>query len=184
MLRTTSKLAHRALTASVQARAFSKDFHDEMAPIVRNRPDAAKKSLEDFVNPPGPKVESITLSGIRDEVMDIAGIPEEHVIQRRARVFRPAREATQTAWNNTKLWKIELDNRERWDNPLMGWSSTGDPLSNISMQLDFASKEDAIRFCVKNRWEYEVEEPKERQIKAKAYGANFSWNKRTRVGTK
>jgi hypothetical protein len=61
---------------------------------------------------------------------------------------------------------------------------SGDPLSNISMQLDFASKEDAVRFCIKNRWDYEVEEPKVRQIKAKAYGSNYSWNKRTRVGTK
>jgi NADH dehydrogenase (ubiquinone) Fe-S protein 4 len=56
--------------------------------------------------------------------MDIAGVPEEHVVNRRARVFMPAREATQTAWNNTKLWKIELDNRERWENPLMGWASS------------------------------------------------------------
>ena len=61
---------------------------------------------------------------------------------------------------------------------------SGDPLSNISMNLDFASKEDAIAFCEKNRWQFEVEEPHDRQIKPKAYGNNFSWNKRTRVGCK
>lgn len=52
------------------------------------------------------------------------------------------------------------------------------------MALDFASKEDAIRFCEKNRWNYEVDEPQRRHIKPKSYAANFSWNKRTRVGTK
>lgn len=82
----------------------------------------------------------------------------------------------------------------------MGWASSyvsytesmrlynlnysADPLSNISMNLDFASKDDAIRFCIKNRWEYEVDEAHVREIKPKSYGANYSWNKRTRVGTK
>lgn len=55
--------------------------------------------------------------------MDIAGIPEEHMEPRVARIYIPAREATQSAWNNTKTWKIELDNRQRWENPLIGWSS-------------------------------------------------------------
>jgi len=52
------------------------------------------------------------------------------------------------------------------------------------MNLDFASKEDAINLCLKNGWEYEVEDEQEREIKPKSYGANFSWNKRTRVSTK
>jgi hypothetical protein len=58
-------LAHRALTTTMQARAFAKDVHEEMAPIVRVKPDAVKKTVDDFVNPPEPKVESITLSNIR-----------------------------------------------------------------------------------------------------------------------
>lgn len=27
-------------------------------------------------------------------------------------------------------WKITFDERQRWENPLMGWASTADPLSN------------------------------------------------------
>ncbi|KAK6011256.1 ETC complex I subunit region [Ostertagia ostertagi] len=81
-------------------------------------------------------------------------------------------------------WRIELDNRQRWENPLMGWTSSGDPLSNISMNLKFASKEDAIDFCVKNRWTYEVEKEHERKILPKNYASNFAWNKKTRVSTK
>lgn len=52
------------------------------------------------------------------------------------------------------------------------------------MNLDFASMEDAIAFCEKNSWQYEVEQTHERQIKPKQYGSNYSWNKRTRVSTK
>uniref|UniRef100_A0AC34FBB1 NADH dehydrogenase [ubiquinone] iron-sulfur protein 4, mitochondrial n=1 Tax=Panagrolaimus sp. ES5 TaxID=591445 RepID=A0AC34FBB1_9BILA len=60
----------------------------------------------------------------------------------------------------------------------------GDPLSNISGNLDFASKEEAVAFCQKNRWNYDVEEVHERKIIPKQYGTNFSWNKRTRISTK
>ena len=58
----------------------------------------------------------------------------------------------------------------------------GDPLSN--MNLDFLNKEDAVAFCEKNGWPWFVEEPIEKKMKAKSYGANFSWNKNTRVSTK
>ncbi|CAD5206651.1 unnamed protein product [Bursaphelenchus okinawaensis] len=147
-------------------------------------PDAKRKALEDVLGESKEKRDSITVQQNIDEIQDLAGIPEEHKSERRAIIFRPARNAMQSGWSGTQIWKIELDNKERWENPLMGWSSTADPLSNISMNLDFACKEDAIRFCEKNQWPFEVEEPKERQIKPKNYGSNYHWNKRTRVGTK
>ncbi|KAL7080659.1 hypothetical protein ACQ4LE_000329 [Meloidogyne hapla] len=118
------------------------------------------------------------------EVMDIGGVPEEHREGRRAIIYKPARNAMQSGWNNVVAWKIELDNRERWEDPTIGWCSSGDPLSNINMALSFASKDDAINFCEKNRWTYEIHEPEERKILPKAYGSNFHWSKRTRVSTK
>ncbi|CAN0527600.1 unnamed protein product [Ectocarpus sp. 8 AP-2014] len=36
----------------------------------------------------------------------------------------------------------------------MGWTSTGDPMSN--MQLSFSTPEQAIKFCQKRGWKYEV----------------------------
>jgi NADH dehydrogenase (ubiquinone) Fe-S protein 4 len=36
---------------------------------------------------------------------------------------------------------------ERWSNPLMGWTSTADPMSNQVMFFD--SPEQAVRFCKK-----------------------------------
>lgn len=118
------------------------------------------------------------------EIMDLGGVPEDHREGRRAKIYKPARNAMQSGWENVGVWKIDLDNRERWENPNIGWCSSADPLSNISMQLNFASMDDAVNFCEKNRWSYEICEPQEREIKPKAYGANFSWNKRTRVSTK
>ena len=64
----------------------------------------------------------------------------------------------------------------------MGWASSGDPVSNLL--LDFATKEDAIGFAERNGYEYVLEDPKERNPKAKSYALNFAWNKRTRKSTK
>ena len=55
----------------------------------------------------------------------------------------------------TFRWKIEFDTRERWENNLMGWSSSADPLSNL--QIDFATKEEAVKFAEKNAWAYILE---------------------------
>uniref|UniRef100_A0A803YAN7 NADH dehydrogenase [ubiquinone] iron-sulfur protein 4, mitochondrial n=1 Tax=Meleagris gallopavo TaxID=9103 RepID=A0A803YAN7_MELGA len=115
-------------------------------------------------------------------ISTLTGVPDEHIKTRRVHIFVPARNAMQAGVNNTKKWKMEFDNRERWENPLMGWASTADPLSN--MVLTFSTKEDAIAFAEKNGWSYDVEEKKIPKPKSKSYGANFSWNKRTRVSTK
>ncbi|KAE9556330.1 hypothetical protein FO519_000513 [Halicephalobus sp. NKZ332] len=158
----------------------SRCFSSEKQPVLRVH-EAVRKTMKDVLGE-GKELKPIPLSSdVEPAASDLSGVPEEHKEERIARIFRPTREATQTAWNNTKIWKIELDNRPRWENPCMGWSSTGDPLSNISMNLDFASKEDAIAFCEKNRWQFEIDEVHDRKIKPKAYGNNFSWNKKTRM---
>ncbi|CAH6787665.1 Ndufs4 [Phodopus roborovskii] len=89
------------------------------------------------------------------DITTLTGVPEEHTKTRKVRIFVPARNNMQSGVNNTKKWKLEFDTRERWENPLMGWAST-----------------------------YDVEEKKVPKPKSKSYGANFSWNKRTRVSTK
>jgi len=116
------------------------------------------------------------------DITTITGVPEEHTKSRRVRIFKPTKNSMQSGTSNTKRWKIEFETRERWENPLMGWSSSGDPLSNI--QVDFMQKEDAVAFCEKNGWPWFVEEPVEKPMRPKSYGANFSWSKKTRVSTK
>ncbi|XP_059177190.1 NADH dehydrogenase [ubiquinone] iron-sulfur protein 4, mitochondrial-like isoform X2 [Physella acuta] len=117
------------------------------------------------------------------DISAISGVPEEHIKTRTVRIFVPARNAMQSGSYNTRRWRMEFDERERWENPLMGWISTGDPLSNT--EVNFCSKEDAIAFCEKNGWSWFVEEEKKKtKLPKKSYGANFSWNSRTRVSTK
>uniref|UniRef100_A0A8C4R6W7 NADH dehydrogenase [ubiquinone] iron-sulfur protein 4, mitochondrial n=1 Tax=Eptatretus burgeri TaxID=7764 RepID=A0A8C4R6W7_EPTBU len=82
------------------------------------------------------------------DVYVISGVPDEHVHMRLARIFVPARNTMQSGVENTHKWHIEFETRERWENPLMGWGSSADPLSNI--MLTFSSKEDAITFAEKN----------------------------------
>ncbi|XP_046403055.1 NADH dehydrogenase [ubiquinone] iron-sulfur protein 4, mitochondrial [Ischnura elegans] len=116
------------------------------------------------------------------DVKEITGVPEEHIKNRFVRIYKPAKNAMQSGTDNTLNWEMEFETRERWENPLMGWSSSGDPLSN--MKVSFGSKEEAIDFCDKNGWRWFVEEPVEKAPRVKSYAVNFSWNRRTRVSTK
>ncbi|KAK2153331.1 hypothetical protein LSH36_300g02017 [Paralvinella palmiformis] len=124
----------------------------------------------------------MTLFTIMEDISTISGVPEEHIRERHVRIFIPAKNAMQSGVYKTHKWHIEFDTKERWENPLMGWISTADPLSN--MDIEFASKEDAMVFCEKNGWEYHVEERQRSKPLLRSYGDNFSWNKRTRKSTK
>lgn len=55
------------------------------------------------------------------------------------------------------LWQISWKNQERWSNPLMGWTSTADPMSNL--KLTFDSEAEAVAFAEKNGWKYETRAP-------------------------
>jgi len=139
--------------------------------------------LKSILNPMPVIPETINID-IQDDVSHISGVPEEHIHPRRARIFIPARNAAQAGTNNTHKWAVDFDTRERWENPLMGWSSSGDPLSNISMAIPFGSKEAAINYCERNGWDFEVIDPQPKKVLQKSYGENFNWSKRTRVWTK
>ncbi|KAK7071076.1 NADH dehydrogenase Fe-S protein subunit 4 ndufs4 [Halocaridina rubra] len=116
------------------------------------------------------------------DITPVTGVPEEHIKTRRVLIKMPTKNSMQSGTNNLHRWRLSFENRERWENPLMGWSSTADPLSNV--EVDFASSEDAIAFCEKNGWAWHTEEPPVKPSRVKSYGANFSWNKRTRRSTK
>lgn len=124
---------------------------------------------------------TITISGVED-ISPVTGIPEEHIKNRLIRIFKPARNTMQSGSANTHHWEMEFDTRERWENPLMGWSSSADPLSNL--KLSFASEAEAIAHCEKHGWQWYIDQPKTKEPKVKNYGVNFAWNKRTRVSTK
>ncbi|KAJ8980633.1 hypothetical protein NQ317_011709 [Molorchus minor] len=83
------------------------------------------------------------------DVKLISGVPEEHTCYRTAKIYKPPKNALQSGTAHTHHWQIMFDTRERWKNPLMGWCSSGDPLSNL--KITFCNKDDAVQFCEK-KW--------------------------------
>ncbi|VDL86762.1 unnamed protein product [Nippostrongylus brasiliensis] len=62
--------------------------------------DAKRKDIDEIIQPSVPKA-PVTVTG--DECVQIGGRPIEHTEDRTVRIFRAAREATQSPWNNTKV---------------------------------------------------------------------------------
>ncbi|KAJ7007117.1 hypothetical protein D5086_004610 [Populus alba] len=90
------------------------------------------------------------------EIGMISGIPEQH-LRRRVIIYSPARTATQQGSGKVGRWKINFLSTQKWENPLMGWTSTGDPYANVGEAgLSFDSEEAAKAFAEKHGWEYEV----------------------------
>lgn len=74
------------------------------------------------------RIESLRNSYINIEepntLSNISGIPAEHVQNRRVRIYKPAKNAMQSGTFDTQKWKLDFENRARWENPLIGWTST------------------------------------------------------------
>ncbi|KAI8806777.1 ETC complex I subunit conserved region-domain-containing protein, partial [Cladochytrium replicatum] len=100
------------------------------------------------------------------------GVPPE-ISRRGVRIYRPARTATQQG-SNKDLWRIDFDVQQRWENKLMGWSSSGDPVQ--AAKIEFKTRDDAIMFAERQGYDYWVEEPKEPKFRKKVYADNFTYS--------
>ncbi|OMO64478.1 NADH-ubiquinone oxidoreductase [Corchorus capsularis] len=90
------------------------------------------------------------------EVGMVSGIPEQQ-LKRRVIIYSPARTASQQGSGKVGKWKINFLSTHKWENPLMGWTSTGDPYANVGEAgLEFDSEEAAKLFAEKYGWEYQV----------------------------
>ncbi|KAL9260116.1 NADH dehydrogenase [ubiquinone] iron-sulfur protein 4, mitochondrial-like protein [Drosera capensis] len=93
------------------------------------------------------------------EVGIVSGIPEEHR-RRRVVIYSPARTALQQGSGKVGRWKINFLSTQKWENPLMGWTSTGDPYANVGdAALGFDSEEVAKSFAERHGWDYVVFRP-------------------------
>ncbi|GLJ29209.1 hypothetical protein SUGI_0576080 [Cryptomeria japonica] len=109
------------------------------------------------------------------EIGEVAGIPHEH-LSRRVIIYSPGRTPTQQGSAKVGTWKIDFMSTQKWENPLMGWTSTGDPYANVGdAGLYFKSKEAAINFAEKHGWDYKIKEPHTPLLRPKAYADNFKW---------
>ena len=80
----------------------------------------------------------------------------------------------QSGKGNTKKWLLEFDTLDNGIDPLMGWESSKDTMSEI--KLEFSSKEQAINYAKKNDLDFYIIEPQKRKIIKKSYSDNFLKN--------
>ena len=77
----------------------------------------------------------------------------------------------QSGYGKTNKWILEFETNDPTRNPLMGWESSNDTLSEL--KLEFSSKELAISYAKKRKIDYELIDTKIRKIVKKSYSDNF-----------
>ena len=68
-------------------------------------------------------------------------------------------------------WILEYITNDPTINPLMGWESSDDTLSEL--KIEFANKDLAVEYAKKNKIEFELIEPQKRKVNKKSYSDNF-----------
>ena len=90
---------------------------------------------------------------------------------RKAKIYIPNKNPMQSGVGKTDKWILEYETKEPTNNPLMGWESSSDTLTEL--RLEFSSKELAINYAKKKKIDFEIIEPKKRKIVKKSYADNF-----------
>ena len=93
---------------------------------------------------------------------------------KKAKIYKPTRTAMQSGARNTKNWLLEFDTLNTGVNPLMGWVSSKDTMSEV--KLKFSTKNQAINYAKKNNIDYYIVEPQKHKIIRKSYTDNFIKN--------
>eukprot|EP00298_Acanthocystis_sp_HF-20_P000976 c11361_g1_i1.p1 GENE.c11361_g1_i1~~c11361_g1_i1.p1 ORF type:complete len:185 (+),score=87.28 c11361_g1_i1:24-557(+) len=97
-----------------------------------------------------------------DNLAAVSGVPDELLALKTVRIHQPGKSSTQSGNPHNDVWVMEWVNKNpaistKWQNPVMGWTSTADTMSQI--KLKFPDKETAIQFAKAQGWGYEVSEP-------------------------
>ena len=93
---------------------------------------------------------------------------------KKAKIYIPTKSAMQSGKGNTKKWILEFETQDTGINPMMGWETSTDTMSEV--KLEFDSKELAIHFAKENNIKYYIIEPQKRKIVKKSYADNFIKN--------
>ena len=110
-------------------------------------------------------------SGLGPEGRRFKSCRPDHKYMKKAKIYKPSKTAMQSGKRNTKSWLLEFVTLDTGINPLMGWETSKDTMSEI--KLKFSSKELAINYAEKNKIDYFLEEPKKNKIIKKSYADNF-----------
>ncbi|MDC6482784.1 ETC complex I subunit [Candidatus Pelagibacter sp.] len=90
---------------------------------------------------------------------------------KKAKIYIPNKNPMQSGLGKSYKWILEFKTKDPGKNPLMGWESSTDTLTEL--KLEFSSKELAVNYAKKKKIDYEVIDPKKRKIVKKSYADNF-----------
>lgn len=96
-----------------------------------------------------------------------------------ARIYKPARTATQSGTAGTRHWVLEfVPASAREVDPLMGWTSSRDTQAQV--RLRFPTREAALDYAREHGIDAVVQEPRPRKpnIRPGGYGENFATSRR------
>jgi NADH dehydrogenase len=93
----------------------------------------------------------------------------------RARIYQPAKTATQSGQAKTRTWGLEFaPDSPRFSDPLMGWTGSTDTQAQV--RLTFETKEAAVEYADERGIEYVLLRSQSRapNLRKMGYGENFS----------
>ena len=77
----------------------------------------------------------------------------------------------QSGKGNTKNWLLKFDTLNTGINPLTGWETSKDTMSEV--KLEFSTKDEALNYAKRNNIDYYIAEPQKSKIIKKSYTDNF-----------
>ena len=89
----------------------------------------------------------------------------------KAKIYKPTKNSMQSGVCNNDKWVIEFYTKDTGINPLMGWETSSNTLSELN--LEFSTKELAVEYAKKNKIDFEIIEPQKRKTVKKSYADNF-----------
>lgn len=107
------------------------------------------------------------------------GATQPESLPMRARLYAPARQATQSGQGKTDRWVLDFgQGAERRIDPLMGWTSSDDTQTQV--RLSFATEAEARAYAEGQGWMVQVVPPQTRKpnIRPGGYGENFATGRR------
>ena len=91
---------------------------------------------------------------------------------KKAKIYKPSKTVMQSGLKKNNKWILEYITMQTGINPLMGWESSTDTLSEL--RLEFSTKDLAIEYAKKNKVQFEIIEFKNKKIIKKSYSDNFT----------
>jgi len=90
---------------------------------------------------------------------------------KKAKIYKPSKTAMQSGNKKSNKWILEFITDKPGTNPLMGWESSTDTYSEITLEFD--TMDLASEYAKKNKIDFEIIKPNIKKIKKKSYADNF-----------